>query len=103
MIHSINDEMVTGEAPAPKFDVGRLVATPGALKSVPPAEIQVALSRHIHGDWGELDEYDRRKNDLSLQSGSHLLSAYRTKDGVEFWIITGHDRSVTIILVPAEY
>jgi hypothetical protein len=31
------------------------------------------------------------------------LSSYSTQSGTVFWIITEHDRSVTTILLPAEY
>jgi hypothetical protein len=31
--------------------------------------------RHVHGDWGELDEEDRKENQLSLKRGFRLLTA----------------------------
>lgn len=62
-----------------------------------------ALSRHITGDWGEVDAEDKRANDQSLIDGSRLLSAYRSQDGTKFWIITEADRSVTTVLLPEEY
>ena len=103
MIHSTTDEPAGGGVLAPKFPIGQLVATPGALDTVPPEDMQTALARHQRGDWGEVDKDDRRENDLSLEKGFRLLSAYRTRDGVKFWIITEHDRSVTTILLPSEY
>ena len=103
MIHSTTDEPAGGEVIEPRFPIGQLVATPGALDTVPPEDMQIALARHQRGDWGEVDKDDRRENDLSLEKGFRLLSAYRTRDGVKFWIITEHDRSVTTILLPSEY
>ena len=103
MIHSITDEAVSGQVPAPRFSSGQFVATPGALEKVPPEEMQVALARHLRGDWGEVDEDDRRENDLSLEKGFRLVSVYRTATGLRFYIITEHDRSVTTILLPEEY
>jgi hypothetical protein len=85
------------------FELGRLVATPAALEKVPPSEMFQALRRHARGDWGDLDEEDRRSNDLSLKDGSRLLSAYHSKEGVKFWIITEADRSATTVLLPDEY
>jgi hypothetical protein len=60
------------------------------------------LSRHHFGDWGELDEHDRRENELSLRHGWRLLSSYPVSEKT-VWIITEADRSVTTILLPEEY
>lgn len=61
------------------------------------------LVRHIAGDWGEVDEQDRRENELSLIHGFRLLSAYTLNSGTKIWIITEADRSVTTVLLPEEY
>jgi hypothetical protein len=61
------------------------------------------LQRHNGGDWGELDEHDMRENQVSLQPGFRLLSAYALHSGVKIWIITEADRSSTTILLPCEY
>lgn len=87
----------------PKFSLGRLVATPGVLSALTPAEIQTALSRHVSGDWGELDDHDRQENEFSLREGFRILSAYLSKADIKFWIITEADRSSTTVLLPEEY
>ena len=89
----------------PKFPLGQIVATPGDLKAlaVNRQEPLEFLRRHIVGDWGELDENDRAENEISLQQGFRLLSAYRLEDGTRLWIITEADRSVTTLLLPSEY
>jgi hypothetical protein len=61
------------------------------------------LHRHISGDWGELDDHDRRENERSVIQKCRLLSAYHLRDGIKIWIITEADRSVTTILLPEEY
>jgi hypothetical protein len=61
------------------------------------------LARHQSGDWGDLDEADKRENEVSLEKGFRLLSAYTLTTGVKVWIITERDRSATTILLPAEY
>lgn len=86
-----------------RFHLGRLVATPGALASIPETEIFEALYRHERGDWGDLEQHDVAENELGLKSGLRLLSAYNSKTNVRFWIITEHDRSVTTVLLPMEY
>jgi len=83
--------------------LGRIVATPNALGKLTPEDILVAIQRHQAGDWGDVDEEDRRENDLSLKEGFRLLSVYHSKNGTKFWIITEADRSVTTVLLPEDY
>jgi len=88
-----------------KFPLGQVVATPGALAALEGSG-QTALefiTRHASGDWGELDEHDRRENERSLKEGCRILSAYRLSSNVKIWIITEADRSSTTILLPDEY
>jgi hypothetical protein len=89
----------------PLFDLGHLVATPGALLALRRTHTPAwdLLKRHITGDWGELDAADVAENELSLREGFRLLSAYRLADGTKTWVITEADRSVTTILLPDEY
>ena len=88
----------------PAFELGQIVATPGALAALKKAGQQPGefLTRHINRDWGDLDEEDRKENEYSLEHGFRLLSAYRTNAGDRLWIITESDRSATILL-PEEY
>ena len=87
------------------FHPGSIVATPGALAAFEASGEEPAtyLSRHLAGDWGDLDEHDRRENERSLQHGWRILSAYTLSDGTKIWIITEADRSSTCILLPEEY
>jgi len=89
----------------PKFSLGRIVATPGALEAVQEANQNPFefIQRHQSGDWGNLCEEDKRENEFSLKNGFRLLSAYRTLHDVKVWIITEADRSVTTLLLPHEY
>jgi len=88
---------------AAKFPLGSLISTPGALEFVSRDQMLDALSRHIQGDWGDMDADDRTENERSLKEGLRLFSAYRTRGGMKFWIITEADRSVTTVLLPEEY
>jgi hypothetical protein len=85
--------------------LGRVVATPGALGALELAAENPGsfLKRHVTGDWGELDEEDRRENELSVAHGFRLLSSYALSSGTKLWIITEADRSSTTILLPSEY
>jgi len=88
-----------------RFSPGSVVATPGALEALRASgdDPLAYLVRHIAGDWGELDEHDRRENELSLEHGWRILSTYRLSNGGRIWIITEADRRVTTILLPEEY
>ena len=88
-------------APLP---LGRVVATPGALKLLSEASEDLFgyLVRHATGDWGELCAFDSRQNEIALRDGYRVLSSYDTTAG-RVWIITEADRSVTTILLPEEY
>jgi hypothetical protein len=85
------------------FPIGQLVATPGLLSLVGKVEMMNALDRHMKGDWGTVNKEDKEANNQALKDGARLLSAYLSKDGIKFWIITEADRSVTTILLPSEY
>lgn len=85
-----------------RFNVGHLVITQGASE-LPQDEVWYSLVRHMNGDWGDLDEYDRGQNDVALDYGGRLMSRYSTRSGTVFWIITEYDHSVTTILLPMEY
>ena len=85
--------------------LGRVVTTPGVLRTLEEAGVSPAsfLIRHANGDWGELDEHDRKENEFSLNNGFRVLSSYTLSNGERVWVITEADRSSTCILLPSEY
>jgi len=86
-----------------RFTLGNIYITQGAILALEPQVIQIALARHSSGDWGDVDAHDWQDNELSLRHRMRLLSAYRSREGTPFWIITEADRSATTILLPEEY
>ena len=88
---------------APKFPPGRVVITDHAAEEILPEDIALALRRHVQGDWGELEAPNRRANERALLLGCRLLSAYSSRTGLRFWIITEPDRSATTVLLPEDY
>jgi len=94
----------------PKFSLGQILATPGALEALEESgqTPEFFLARHVQGDWGEVCDEDKLANDQSLIDGSRLLSAYQTLRNRRLWIITeaaddnGH-RLATTLLLPEEY
>ena len=87
------------------FPLGHTLATPGALGIMQGLGLSpdALLGRHQRGDWGDLDEEDKQRNDSALVDGSRIFSAYQIAEGARFWVITEADRSATTILLPEEY
>ena len=85
-----------------KFPLGQIVITPNALGKLASDDILNALNRHAQGSWGDLDKEDKAENDIALEKGFRLLSAYQS-NGIKFWIITEADRSSTCVLLPEDY
>lgn len=88
----------------PRFSLGQVVATPGALEALEAAgaTVEQFLTRHVCGDWGEVDAEDQQANEDALIHGERLLSAY-TIANERLWLLTEADRSVTTLLLSREY
>lgn len=88
------------------FSLGRVVATPGALKELETLGVTPLslLDRHIAGDWSDMEKEDQRANKQALKEGSRVFSSYKLPpDSTKIWVITEADRSITTILLPEEY
>ena len=46
---------------------------------------------------------DKAENESSLKYGFRLMSSYRITETKQLWVVTEGDRSVTTLLLPAEY
>ena len=102
-----------------RFPLGQIVATPGAVELLQESGFSAAalISRHVHGDWGDLCVDDRDENEFAVTQRLRILSCYRLVDAErlattprdkrsslpKLWIITEADRSVTTLLRPDEY
>lgn len=95
----------------PRFPLGNVVATPPALATLERNSLEPAklLDRHLHGDFGDLDDHDRSANEAALKNGGRIFSAYTLADGDRLYVITeavgddGVSRSSTCILTPQCY
>jgi hypothetical protein len=90
-----------------KFALGQLVATPAALAvltnhKMTPFEF---VNRHVNGDWGDIDKWDRESNNKALdpKQPQRVLSVYKIDKHDTIWIITEWDRSITTVLLPSDY
>ena len=87
------------------FALGHVVMT----ASIAALNVDIApfLARHEQGDWGELDDFDKRQNETAIKQDLRILSAYTASiandETVKIWIITEADRSVTTVLLASEY
>ncbi len=50
------------------------------------------------GDWGDLDEEDKKENELSVKEGFRILSAYELETSVKVWVSWGLE--ITTNLLP---
>ena len=78
---------------------GAIVAFGGALDD----DFNSFLSRHANGDWGEVNDHDRKANEYAVEHGLRVLSAYTLSSGEKICIVTEADRSKTTIMLPGEY
>ncbi len=92
------------------FPLGRVMMTTnlqGRVQEANPEhweeELQQLITRHASGDWGDLDEEDKRENQLSLRRGFRIFSSYTTASEIRVWVITEADRSRTTALLPEDY
>ena len=95
--------MPDGCVTMPKFALGQTVITANAKAVLPELDVVLALQRHHSGDWGDVDDHDRQVNEDALRSGDRLVSIYKSVRDQKFYIITEWDRSVTTVLLPADY
>jgi len=93
------------------FELGAIVATPGALALLSRTNIDPLslVRRHARGDWGDLDQEDRRLNNAAVIHGCRFFSSYlAATTGEKVWVImdAADDfgiRRVTTLLRPEDY
>ena len=97
--------MSTNATNTARFELGQTLITPGARDAIEEAgqAPHEFLLRHGAGDWGELSDDDRKENELSVEHGFRILSAYTTSKGQRVLVITEADRRATTILLSEEY
>lgn len=111
-----------GTAAAPLFTLGYIVITAAARVALGDARVlpDELLKRHAVGDWGAVDDIDRKQNELGVKLGLRLRSIYAVtvvghtetafaQQGlkpfallIEIWVITLPNRTQTTILLPSE-
>jgi len=97
---STTKRCASGEStPGPvRFPRGQIVFHGIATLRLRTEEVLTALRRHSEGDWGDLLPEDAIANDLALERGGRLFSAYGLGRD-RFWVITEADRLLTTVLL----
>ena len=98
--------MTTESRFKPRFNLGLIAATPGALELLQGDErlASLLLARHVSGDGGDIDSHDAGLNAEAIRlGGARILSAYKLLGAGTIWLITEADRSATTFLTPSEY
>ena len=90
------------QPPVPKVPLGELVVTPRAFQALNWEDIWYGTTRHMHGEWGDLDAAGRQENDRAVLLRCRVRSVYRSILGVRFWVVTNADRGKTTVLLPDE-
>ena len=90
----------------PRFELGQVCATPGAMATL-QGDLNLAamlVRRHACGDFGEIDAEDAGLNVQAIKLGrARIMSVYKLFKAGTLWIITEADRSVTTLLTPSCY
>ena len=85
-----------------QLPLGNVRIGPEARKALTTEDIQLALSRHANGEWGNVSKRDAKENERALREGVRVMSTYRSNGGVKFWVVTKSDRSETAVFLPHE-
>lgn len=88
---------------SPKFPLGIIINTPGAIEKVNREDALACLLKHEAADWEDAPAEDRKENETALACGLRIWTTHRDRNNTLFWIITESDRSSTTILLPSEY
>lgn len=87
------------------FQLGEVQVSSGAQHALirDRRDLCEFLTRHMHCDWGEeLNQDDHRVNELALEHGCGLSSAYRLRDGQTLLIRTHGSRLMTFVWLASE-
>ena len=88
------------------FMVGQLgesFVTRKAARRLNRLDVMDCLERHMLGDYGDIDDFDWKTNELAWEYGFPVVSSYVDRKKNRFLIITETDRSATTVLLPEEY
>jgi len=86
------------------FELGEILFTRGIREhfnnSDKPKEL---LTRHVTGDFGDLDQEDINENLYAIEKGDQRIFSAYNYESKKIYIITEWDRNHTIVMFEEEY
>ncbi len=86
-----------------RFRAGYVTVSPGVLKILSHKALVDAVICHQRGDWGLVDAKQLEANEAAMNGKGCLVSVYRTRPQVEYWLVTDSHRGETTVRLPSEY
>lgn len=94
----------------PRFAVGQFVVTAAVAaekKTITPTLLQSLLWRHRTGDFGQIDQHDRRMNEQAIKVGRGRVMSVYAVGSLTLWCITELSdlpgQTYTVALFPSDY
>ncbi|VVB64668.1 Uncharacterised protein [uncultured archaeon] len=89
------------------FYLGEIAVSPKADQEEVNENLINILSRHVSGDWGEVDDKVKERNNKAIKDGSIILSSYTLSSGRKIFVRTEAadslgNRSLTNVLTSEE-
>lgn len=94
-----------GDTAVARFPLGKVIVGEGASHALDASgqSADELIGRHARGDWGDVSEETRTKNEDAIASGRRIESIYHTHRGEKLLVVTEADRSLTMVLLPEEF
>lgn len=86
-------------SPSVRFAPGELLVSHSAANKVTVQNILDAFLRHVRGDWGQVDNEVRLKNEAAIEDEGEIVSIYSSDQGLPFYIITAGNHSSTAVVL----
>lgn len=88
------------------FTAGVIIPFDSTLKTIKEANLSVeqVLERHVSGDFGDIDEWQRASNERAIQAGNGFVESHYTlpPDNRRLFVTTYLDRGETALIDPDE-
>ena len=85
------------------MQLGLICVTRKAASQLNREDAIDCLERHTIGDYGDIDDFDWKANEVAWEHGFPVVSSYTDRKKKRFFIVTETDRPATTIMLPEEY
>lgn len=94
--HSLQNDL------GPIHRLGRVAISSGARNALSGQDVLNAVLQHMRGAWGGVEIDDHLMFSPADLEHRFIAAAYRSHQGIVFWIVTEPDRSRTTVSMPEE-